>query len=174
MSDLYGEFPVNTRKRNPPLGSTRKRYVGVTATVLAATAVAGAAYSANRQAAAQKKAAQAAAQPKTTTTTNTPYMDETIRAMSPYVLNEALKNYGSVNTWLGGKPADFSGLTAMLQGQSRNYGGNAASDAGIQAGIDWRKKLADQGVDLKSVFGNNLPEHGGNINLWGGRWNQSN
>lgn len=174
MSDLYGEFPVNSRKREIPLGSSRKRYVGVTATVMAVTAVASAAYSANRQAAAQKKAAKAAAQPKTTTTTNTPYMDETIRAMSPYVLNEALKNYGSVNTWLGGKPADFSGLTAMLQGQSRNYGGNAASDAGIQAGIDWRKKLADQGVDLKSVFGNNLPEHGGNINLWGGRWNQSN
>lgn len=148
--------------------------MGAITTYVAVAGVALAAKSAYDQASAQKKMAKAAAQPKTTTTTNTPYMDETIRAMSPYVLNEALKNYGSVNTWLGGKPADFSGLTAMLQGQSRNYGGNAASDAGIQAGIDWRKKLADQGVDLKSVFGNNLPEHGGNINLWGGRWNQSN
>lgn len=174
MSELYQWLPDNTRTKGRSSTKSRSRAVVATATVLAAGAIAASAYSANQQAKAQKKASQAAAQPKTTTTTNTPYMDETIRAMSPYVLNEALKNYGSVNTWLGGKPADFSGLTAMLQGQSRNYGGNAASDAGIQAGIDWRKKLADQGVDLKSVFGNNLPEHGGNINLWGGRWNQSN
>jgi len=174
MSELYQWLPENTRTKGRSSTKSRSRGVVATATVLAVGAIAASAAAANQQAKAQKKASQAAAQPKTTTTTNTPYMDETIRAMSPYVLNEALKNYGSVNTWLGGKPADFSGLTAMLQGQSRNYGGNAASDAGIQAGIDWRKKLADQGVDLKSVFGNNLPEHGGNINLWGGRWNQSN
>lgn len=140
-------------------------------TVIAAAAVATTAYSAyegNRQ---QKKAAKAMAQPQQTTSVQTPYMDETLRAMLPYVLNEGLNNYSTVNRQLGGNPADFSGLTSFLQGQSRNYNGMAASPAGIQGGIDWRAKLASQGVDLKSVFGNNLPEHGGNLNMWGGRGN---
>lgn len=141
----------------------------VIAAAAAATTAATTAYSAyegNRQ---QKKAAKAAAQPQQTTSVQTPYMDETIRAMAPYILNEGLNNYSLVNRQLGGNPGNFEGLTNLLQMQSRNYGGNAASQAGIQGGIEWRQKLADQGVDLRSVFGNNLPEHGGNLNLWGAR-----
>jgi len=86
------------------------------AITMAAVTVAAGAYAANRQASAQKKMAKEAAKPKTVTSTRTPYMDETIRAMSPYVLQESLKNYGYINSKLGGTPGNFDDLTAMLQG----------------------------------------------------------
>lgn len=127
-------------------------------TTLAVAAVAASAYSAHEQASAQKKAAKAAAAPRTSTQTSvrTPYNEEVFRPMANYALNEALKNYSRFNTQLGGSPGDFSGLTALLQGNSRSVGPNAASPEGIQAGIEWRQKLADQGVNIPSVFGSSV------------------
>ena len=90
-------------------------------TVIAVAGAAASAYSAYDQAQTSKKAAKAAAKPQTQyqTSTRTPYMEETFRPMATYLLNEGLNNYSRFNTQLGGKPGDFSGLTALLQGQSQ-------------------------------------------------------
>lgn len=157
------------RVRGRDSRTSRKREVVATAIAVAGVAISAySAYSTNK---AQKKAAKAAAQPQQQTSVRTPYMDETIRAMAPWVLNEGINNYANVNRQLGGNPTDYGNLTKLLQRMSNNYAGNAAGPAGIQGGIDWRNKLREKGIDPRSLFGDNLPEDGGNLNLWGARSN---
>lgn len=71
----------------------------------------------------QEKAAKEARKGSTGTTTRTPYMNEAISAISPYILSEAQKVYESRQGTYGHQPGDFSPFAGLLAQVPQGYSG---------------------------------------------------
>jgi len=95
--------------------------------------VAVAAYGAYTGAADKKKQAKAAAKGKSETAYRTPYMNERIAPVMPYIMSEAQKIYESRMKQYGLAPGDFSPISAMLAGVPSNYSGVGAPGNAIMS-----------------------------------------
>lgn len=107
------------------------------ATVAAVGMVAGgvASYQAakkNNQAA--RRAADAANQPRTSTVMRTPYMNEYISQIAPYILQEAQSVYSNRSKGYGRQVGDFSQILGRLGQIPTNYSGVGGKSSGGASG----------------------------------------
>ena len=70
-----------------------------------------------------QKVAKEAAKPKETYQVHTPYMNEYISQVSPYILSEAQKVYENRMKGYGFTPGNFTPIGQMLAGIPSNYSG---------------------------------------------------
>lgn len=80
-------------------------------------------YSARQAAKEQKKASQAAAQPRYSMQYQTPYMNERLAAIVPYILQSQQGVFENRMKGYGAKASDFSAIANLLAGISPNYSG---------------------------------------------------
>lgn len=80
-------------------------------------------YAAREAAKEQKKAAQAAAQPRYTYQYSTPYMNERIAAIVPYILQSQQQVFENRMKGYGAKAPDFTKIADLLAGISPTYSG---------------------------------------------------
>lgn len=80
-------------------------------------------YSARQAAKEQKKAAQAAAQPRYSMQYQTPYMNDRLAAIIPYILQNQQSVFENRMKGYGAKAGDFSAIANLLAGISPNYSG---------------------------------------------------
>ena len=128
------------------------------ATTMAVAYIAGTAYTAYSAGQERRKAAKAAAKPKTTTITRSPYMEEMIKPMFPYIANEALNVYNYRSGKGNGPPAgnydqlrdmltrimsgqDYSGISSGQQSYDQTIGDPRAA---IGEGRFVRRDLIDR------------------------------
>ena len=79
----------------------------------------------------QAKAAKKAAQPKETVQYHTPYMNDYISKIAPYILSMQQKIFENRLRGYGLNPQDFSPIAAMLSGITTDYSGVGKPGASI-------------------------------------------
>lgn len=80
-------------------------------------------YAARQAAKEQKKASQAAAQPRYSMQYQTPYMNDRLAAIIPYILQSQQSVFENRMKGYGAKTGDFSAIANLLAGISPNYSG---------------------------------------------------